>query len=81
MEARALVFDVFGTVVDWRGGVTREAGTSSSTTASANHTIRKAASCTRWKKFRSLEPVKAKVASKAGVTASSTARLTRVLLV
>lgn len=24
MEARALVFDVFGTVVDWRGGVARE---------------------------------------------------------
>lgn len=26
MEVRALVFDVFGTVVDWRGGVAREAG-------------------------------------------------------
>ncbi|RFU21703.1 haloacid dehalogenase type II [Geodermatophilus marinus] len=25
MEVRALVFDVFGTVVDWRGGVAREA--------------------------------------------------------
>ncbi|RBY77757.1 haloacid dehalogenase type II [Geodermatophilus sp. TF02-6] len=24
MDVRALVFDVFGTVVDWRGGVTRE---------------------------------------------------------
>jgi 2-haloacid dehalogenase len=26
VEIRALVFDVFGTVVDWRGGVAREAG-------------------------------------------------------
>lgn len=25
MEVRALVFDVFGTVVDWHGGITREA--------------------------------------------------------
>ena len=24
MDVRALVFDVFGTVVDWRGGVARE---------------------------------------------------------
>ncbi len=26
MDVRALVFDVFGTVVDWRGGVSREVG-------------------------------------------------------
>jgi 2-haloacid dehalogenase len=26
-DVQALVFDVFGTVVDWRGGVAREAAT------------------------------------------------------